>query len=168
MGDKDDRDAKDVMQRVDVMGDYWAGLVRDAQSGRKHAAKMILRDFVATVKYRNERTWDGPIPWPFAQYLAGCFMHILCRVPADKALGLAGDKGRNAHDPKLTRLRNYRICLAVFRLKATGRYATLGEARRALARKSGKGLRTIEQAWKSSQRIVAEIEFRRKRGKKRR
>lgn len=142
------------------------GRVRDARAGRKHAVRMILRDFIATVGCRNARTWDGPIPWSFAQYLAECFKHILCGVPADKALGLAGDKGRNALDPVLKRLRDFRLCLAVLRLKATGRYATLKEIRQALARKSGKGLRTIEQAWKSPQQIAAKIEFRRKGGNK--
>lgn len=151
---------------IDVMRDYWDSTVADARAGRKRAVRTILRDFNGTVADRNERTWSGPFPWQFVQYLAECFTLILRNVPADKALGLRGDRGRNSLDPDLKRLRAFRICLRVLRLKATGQYETWQQALKAAAHKLGVSPSTIEKAWKSPQRKAAEINFRHKRGKK--
>lgn len=143
-------------------------VIRSAQAGDRRAARAILREFAAIVGESSERTWAGPIPFEFAQFLSEAFRLItLNGLDVDKALGLrAGDRGRPKDDPDLVRLTKYRYCLQVLRLKATGKYSTWEEAKTVTARKRRVSKSTIDKAWKSTQRIAAEMEFRRRLGKK--
>jgi len=122
---------------------------------------------LATVDDRTAESWRGPIPWLYAKHIAEAFKMCLEGVDANKALGIeAGASGRPSISPEQKRLRDFGHCLCVLNLKATGRYSTWEEAKTAAARKLKVSKSAIDKSWKTGQRIAAELEFKRKRGKK--
>jgi hypothetical protein len=68
--------------------------VEAAGQGDTEAARDILDTFADRVERAAKQTWDCPIPWAYAGYLAGAFRKILAdeRSAADVALGIKSSK----------------------------------------------------------------------------
>jgi hypothetical protein len=75
-----------------VTGFYVDQTVKRARDGDVDAARVILDDFVGAITARSERTWDGPIYYQYAQYLADAFQKILSGAKSDIALGIKCSK----------------------------------------------------------------------------
>lgn len=57
-----------------------------ASDGQRDAALDLLTDFVEAVDQSDARSWGGPVPLVYAQFLAGAFRRILKGDRADDAL----------------------------------------------------------------------------------
>lgn len=157
---------QDAAESVDFMGAGWADIAMRAERGDPHAAKEILSDFAAAVEECSDRAWSGPIPRQYAVFLAKAFRQITNdKVACDVALGLRwGSRPPISDNEK--RQRDYEWCLLILSLKASGRYETLNEVKEAARRKLTVSRSAIDKAWKTDQRIAAEMEHRKMKGKK--
>lgn len=157
---------QEAAESVNFMDAGWTDIATRADKGDPHAAKEILEDFAAAVEECSDRAWSGPIPRQYAVFLARAFRQITNdQVACDVALGLRwGSRPTISDEDK--RQRNYEWCMGILSLKASGRYDTLDEVKEAAKRKFKVSRSAIDKAWKTDQRIAAEMEHRRMQGKK--
>lgn len=74
--------------------EYVAERVRQAREGNPEASTEVLSEFVATVDRLNEKTWPGPIPWPYLRFVADKLYTILKGDPLFAALTLGISTGK--------------------------------------------------------------------------
>jgi hypothetical protein len=68
--------------------EYIAETVRQAREGNSEASAEVLSEFVATVDRLNDKTWPGPIPWPYLRFVADRLCTILKGDPLVAAVTL--------------------------------------------------------------------------------
>ena len=68
--------------------DYVAETVRHAREGNTGASADVLSEFVAAVDRLSEKTWPGPLPWPYLRFVADKLNAILKGDPVVAAVTL--------------------------------------------------------------------------------
>ena len=74
--------------------EYIAQTVRQAREGNTEASAEVLSEFVATVDRLNEKTWPGPIPWPYLRFVADKLCAIVKSDPVVAALTVGIGTGK--------------------------------------------------------------------------
>lgn len=153
-----------------MIDDLYKQKIELAETGDRDAAKWLLEEFRSTVKqnrdsegkaHRKPSGIHTQFNEALLDYFSRCFGFILNGVSPDKALGLnKGQPGADSISPEEVVRREHEWCLEVLKLKSSGRYPLLRDAKKQASRKFRVSLSAIEKAWKKSEpKISAEIVY---------
>jgi hypothetical protein len=100
--------------------EYTAETVRQAREGNSGASAEVLSEFVATVDRLNEKTWPGPIPWPYLRFVADKLGTILKGDPVVAALTLGISTGKTDSPAGSTKYKHIAVASFYFLLVRAG------------------------------------------------
>jgi hypothetical protein len=100
--------------------EYIAETVRQAREGNTEASAEVLSQFVATVDRLNEKTWLGPIPWPYLRFVADKLRTILKGDPDFAALTLGISTGKRDRPAGSTKHKHIAVASFYFLLVRAG------------------------------------------------
>lgn len=142
-----------------MINDLYLEKIAKAQAGDKEASQWLIKEFCSTIS--NNRDKDGnPHIKPsgintrfhegMLDYFHSCFESILDGVPSDKALGInKGEPGADRIPRDVILQRECEWCLEILKLKNSGRYPLIKDAKKQASRKFDVSLSAIEKAWKN-------------------
>lgn len=144
--------------------------IEKAKAGDKEASQWLIQEFCSTIK--NNRDKEGnPHKKPsgintlfdegLLDYFYSCFQSILEGVQSDIALGInKGEPGADRLSKDVILQREYEWCLEILKLKNSGRYPLIKDAKKQASRKFRVSLSAIDKAWKNpSSKYAAMISY---------
>ena len=100
--------------------EYMAETVRHARDGNTAASGEVLSEFVAAVDRLNEKTWSGPIPWPYLRFVADKLCAILKGDPVVAAVTLGISTGKPGRPADSTKYKHIAVASFYFLLIRAG------------------------------------------------
>jgi hypothetical protein len=100
--------------------EYIAETVRQAREGNTEASAEVLSEFVATVDRLNEKTWPGPVPWPYLRFVADKLRAILKGDPVVAALTFGISTGTPDRPAESTKHKHIAVASFYFLLVRAG------------------------------------------------
>ena len=100
--------------------EYLAETIKQAEEGNTEASTQVLSEFIATVDRLDEKTWPGPIPWPYLRFVADKLRAILKGDPVVAAVTLGISTGKPGRPADSTKYKNIAIASFYFLLVRAG------------------------------------------------
>lgn len=100
--------------------EYLAETVEQAAEGNTKASTEVLSEFIATVDRLNEKTWPGPIPWPYLRFVADKLRAILKGDPVVAAVTLGISTGKPGRPAGSTKYKDIAVAGFYFLLVRAG------------------------------------------------